>query len=398
MTSSTSHTNVLLLTQNIGSIECNTKELSSENKELTLAWTRSVASFLKREVKRGPIDVVVIHLQEIGGKKFNQAFNEYLRTVISQCYPDAAWCSGLLGPTKDDIITFTAMGSVLFLSQRMVDVASIWSFSKNHFVSISNWTDDESSEDYWRGAKFTNAGTSRKGYLLTTLCIGKSKPLNFVNLHLLHDGDNTVAASQLHPSEYVQKRAEALAEAVAKAPISSKQDPAFLFGDFNVRLDTHALKSMLEEKFQELIQLEKKKVSATDAVWEFLQNSQNWPTLKLLDKDAGYLQSTVRDKTGTLLEELPLEFGPTYLLEDDPSKIVNDSANKEIDKSTTFHDNDAALTACYKRHSRFPAWCDRVWFNEAGKSWLHEQESVAYWTATLHPMDHLSVYVRFAIQ
>ena len=389
---------VLLLCQNIGSIECNTKEVSTANQEMTLQWTRSVADFLKREEERfhAAVDVLVIHLQEIGGKKFNGAFNDYLRTVMPRCYPEAAWCSGLMGPAQDDATTFTAMGSILFLSQRVVNLASIWSFEKKRFVSISNWNNHEAKDGFYASSKFSNAGTSRKGYLLTTLRIGESRPINFVNLHLLHDADNSIAASQPHPSEYVLKRAEAMAETISAAPFSGSQDPIFLFGDFNLRLDTHSLKRILEDKFQQVIQLEKKKVLASDGVWEFLQDSQNWPILRALDKDAGFIQNYCRDKTGFGLHESPLEFGPTYLLEDDPAKCILNSANDGIDKSNGVHGNDPALTACYKRHSRFLAWADRIWFNEAGKDLLKEK-NVAYWTSSLHTMDHLPVYLRFSL-
>ena len=357
---------VLLLTQNIGSIECSTDEMTAENREMTLQWIKSVAAFVQ------DVDVLVLHVQEIGGKKFNRAFNDYLRSVISQCYPDAAWCSGLMGPARDDNTTFTALGSAFFLSERVVDKAKLFSFTKKEFIPVTNWNENE-RDTFYQGTKFSNVGTSRKGYSLSTLKFGE-KTLNFVNAHLLHDADNSVAVSQPHPSEYSLKRAEALTEAMAT--ISKHDEPLFLFGDFNLRLDTHRLKAMLEEKFKEEIQVMKKKIHASDKVWEYLEDNQNLLTLKELDQDAPFLRQTVHDATGLSLQELAIEFGPTYLLEDDPSKQTR---------------NDKP---CYKRRSRFLAWCDRVWFNEAGKALLHDEK---YWTASFHPMDHLPVYLQFSL-
>jgi len=487
--------NVLLLTQNIGSIDCNDsatadgggqeEEKNKEGvvpsgvKDRTIRWIRSVASFLERQEKicrndcgssdqkkvgenpfgRRAIDVVVLHLQEIGGKKFNGTFNDYLQTVIHRCYPAAVWCSGLMGCLEsDDRNSFTAMGTVLFLGTERA--ASIWSFEKNKFLS------DEPEkgtirEECYHGAKFSAAGKSRKGYLLTSIKVGPTI-LNFMNLHLFHDADNTVSASQPFPSEYTRKRAAAAAEAIEKTAkiidgilvhddnvndttgtTSDTADPPpapplFLFGDFNLRLDACRLKGFLQrqkprkrkrpdEEASTVIRLERKRVHAPPEVWRFLRTARNWPSLKdEFDSDAAYIRGVVEEKTGSVLEELPVRFGPTYLLDDDPSTAraasneePNRSCGTEDDEeernSNEMHGDAAALGASYQT-TRFPAWCDRVWYNKSGKDLLmggehnndgssssssNDTAKVAYWTAPLYPMDHSAVhsavYLRFRI-
>jgi hypothetical protein len=402
--------NILLLTHNIGSVECSIDdEVAPENTEKILNWVTSVDAFIQTEEKRGksPIDLVVIHVQEIGGKKFNRPFNQLLQSIVCQCWPDAAWCSGLLGPFQDDDLTFTAMGTVIFLGKRVTDQSSLWSFRDKNFVDVQDIPSSSLQEvtqmemsgtsPFFFGAKFSSAGPSRKGFLLTTLQVG-STSLNFLNLHLCHDSDNTVAVAQPFPSEYSLKRAEALTEAVKKVSkvIDIHNEPLFLFGDLNLRLDTHSLMTFLEEKFDETIQVEKKKVMASARVWDFLHCRNNWVDLKQLDKDAAALQEIVRQKTDLKLAERPIEFGLTYLLEDDQLKARRNRLNQYIDASNDYHGNDDALSACYQR-TRFPAWCDRVWYNTAGGT-LVERGKCVYWNASLYPMDHLPVYLQLQLE
>jgi hypothetical protein len=398
--------NILLLTHNIGSVECSTDdEVAPENKEKILNWVKSVDTFIQTEEKRGkgPVDLLVIHMQEIGGKKFNGPFNRLLKDIVCQCWPGAGWCSGLLGPFQDDSTNYTALGAAIFLGKRVTDQSSLWSFRYKNFVAVldipssplqGKQTEMNGRSAFFFGKKFSTAGSSRKGFLLTTLRSG-STSLNFLNLHLFHDSNNAVAAAQPFPSEYSLRRAEALTEAVMEVSkvIDIHNEPLFLFGDLNLRLDTHCLKTLLEETCDEIIQVEKKKVKASSIAWDFLHLAKSWVDLKQLDKEGAALQDTVREKTGLELAERPIDFGPTYLLEDDHSKARCNRLNGDVDKSTDCHSNDEAVTGCYQR-ARFPAWCDRVWYNTPGRS-LVEGGKCVYWNASLYPMDHLPVYLLF---
>ena len=84
-------------------------------------------------------------------------------------------------------------------------------------------------------------------------------------------------------------------------------------------------------------------------------------------------------------------------------------AEDEERSSNEMRGDDAALGAPYQT-TRFPAWCDRVWYNKSGKELLmgweqtndgsstsNDTAKVAYSTAPLYPMDHSAVYLRFRI-
>jgi hypothetical protein len=373
----------LLLSQNIGSIECSTDEVTPENKELTAKWIQSVKDLIVKEEARvnASLDVVVLHLQEVGGKKFNKAFIHHLGSVIHQCNPHhGGWCSGLIMPDEDDGITFTAMATVFFVASRLVEVCSLLSFRHRVFVALTDspvlWVGTRRA--LFHGAKFSAAGTSRKGYLLTSLRVG-SKVFNFTNVHLFHDADNALAARE-SPSEYATLRSQALLELANEvSPVINRDDPFFVFGDFNFRLDVARIVKALQQQFGQPVVLGKKKVEAPDAVWRYLQDPANWDEVRTFDTEGPAVLRALRDQTGMHLSEPLRNFGPTYLVETEPSLI---------DKNRTI---SAADSIVFHR-DRFPAWCDRVWMNVVAGARI---DRLAYWTASLYPMDHIPVQLRF---
>ena len=374
----------LLLAQNIGTIECSTDEMTPENKDLTAAWVDSVRKHIIDEETRvgAPIDIVVLHLQEVGGKKFNNAFNLHLAQHVQQCTPyKGGWCSGLIMPDSNDGVTFTAMATVFFVGPRLVDLCSVLSFRHRVFISLADnpvqWVG--SRRALFHGAKFTAAGTSRKGFLITSLRIG-NQTFNFVNVHLFHDADNSVAAKE-SPSEYAGKRVDALCEIASElAVVTSPDDPLFIFGDFNFRLDIGRVVKALQQQFGQPITLGKKKVDAPDAAWKYLQDPENWEELRTFDTEGPVVMRTLRERKGLQLSEPQRAFGPTYLRETEPDLIASNATTTGPDPTV------------FKR-DRFPAWCDRVWMNANGAK---QAESMAYWTADLFKMDHQPVQLRFS--
>ena len=375
----------LLLSQNIGAIECNTDELSAANKDLTSQWIQSVKAHMSEEERRvgAPIDIFVLHLQEVGGKKFNQAFISHLSAVISQCTPYAgSWCSGLILPDENDGITFTAMATAIFVAPRLVDVCSLLSFRHRVFIALSDgpvqWVGGRRA--LFHGAKFSEAGSSRKGFLLTSLRVG-TRVFNFVNVHLFHDADNSVAAKE-SPSEYATKRVSALLELAEEiAPVTNLDDALFVFGDFNFRLDVGRLAKALQQQFSQPITLGKKKVDAPEAAWKYLQDPANWEELRTFDTEGPSVLRALRETAGLHLAELQRGFGPTYLLETE-EELLQKNATTTGDQRLVFH------------RDRFPAWCDRVWLNASAASVV---ENTAYWTAPLTALDHRPVQLRFSM-
>lgn len=399
---------VLLVTQNVGSIECSGCKagVTDEVVEMTKGWIKTFSHFLNAQARQNGaniIDVLVVNLQEIGGKKHNAHFNKFLATQVRQLYPEAGWCSGLLMAAEDDDVLFTAMGTVIFLSPRAVPVSSLLSVRHRTYVAVADdpTTYTGNSNYLFHGAKFSNAEKSRKGYLLASLRVGYTV-MNFLNLHLFHDADNAVAISE-SPSKYVGKREEAFLEAMQEVlPVVQPDDPLFIFGDFNTRLDGLRLIRHLKASFSVDVEMGKKEIVAPPPVWDFLNNPRNQQKLLEFDIEAQRLMDIVERETKSLLGEFPVRFMPTYLFEDTGAM----TADGEPDV--------ASLNSRRYKKERLPAWCDRVWFNSSALSVIAKgpvprgtpmARAVAeattsmytYDSASMHAMDHKAVFLHFQL-
>ena len=577
--------------------------LTEELQLNTQSWINSVNSFIvTEEVKAGrPVDLCVLHLQEIGGKKFSRAFNAYLNAHIKGCFPtftgntahyrpaadhrnelqekikQKGWCSDVLMCDQDDGLTFTAMGTVLYVSARVLPHASLLSFPHRTFISLldapllnvhpgdlnplhdsdtaasigskalgssgslvgldeksglvksvttpnfmadayaaarSNQSPSASSLRHspsltnptttsptnpclaghhshtsvnkyamFNGFKFSNAGTSRKGYLHVALEIG-SRICHFVNVHLFHDDDNTKAVTK-SPSEYADRRVAAIVEMLGSisAHIKPHKDALFIFGDFNFRLDLCRLVKMIQEKFQTTLDLEKKKIKTKEPrIWEWLQNPVNWPELRQFDNEGERVMAEVAahawppDSSNPKrtrnqqslphvfeLAELKRSFGPTYLIETEPkarkahfmdyrhnpilslttngesagghptetvmNASMRSSGSTSISPRSSSRSSNASNSSQHSQNGansgdhgsginiysnnnykdlldgldpdevilnrvRFPAWCDRVWFNAAayngGRIIDNQNENQSSSTASNEETDYSS--------
>lgn len=487
--------NMVLITQNIGAADpfdvpkdqpADKTVVPDKIKDLWLRWAASCADMLAQEEERNggePIDVFVLHVQEIGGKGFSAPMIDFLNDTHRICYPTCGWSSGLLMSRDNDVKTFTALGSFIFLSPRTAACASILDFrhrtyrriadvdgisngrgssNNNSSSSINAFTshggamlgeelaasgDNPSAasassaaaaagavsisatqlrRDICYPAKFVNADTSRKGFVLASLRVGR-RVFNFMNLHLFHDADNAVAAS-VSPSPYVARRIEAFLEALSEtACVVDEADPLFIFGDLNLRLDTHGLMNALKEQGMEP-KVDKKKVSGDPAAWEAVTSPAKWMWMQGFDHEPTTLFAQALQEHGQRLHEAPVRFGPTYLVNENKTRAMSDA---EVLAAAPFHrgcnqgpldDEDEYSSqpvtspshrAVYQPH-RFPAWCDRIFFNEAAAELFVEtskprkQKSSAsasavkpkvycdplYSSAPVVHMDHLSVMLR----
>lgn len=448
------HPSFLLLTQNLGSLEGSESSVSDKCRRKTMAWvahlkdhidaielermklnaatTSSSSSSQQQGLSDTPpqseeeettvtesdeIDVVVIHMQEIGGKKFSAPFNNLLASVLPTARPNAAWCSGLLMPTENDPHVFTAMGTVIFLSKRVAPFASLLSVRHRTYITVSDDPveyvgGNANSHFLFHGAKFSNADTSRKGYLLTSLRIG-STAFNFVNVHLFHDADNTVVVGNPFPSEYASKRLLATVEAINEiAPVVSGGDPLFVFGDFNMRLDGRGLAQICKDTTGADISVGKKKVTAQRPFWDFLEDPAHLPALLQLDKETQPALEAVASATGIELGEMPRKFLPTYMYDDSDG-----DGGSEPDEVVASGDGSRPKQHSKKKrgkrkfgHERLPAWCDRVMMNPAAAAIVATggkasnsrpiatelpEKKFAYDAVGLGSMDHNAVFLLF---
>jgi hypothetical protein len=319
------------------------------------------------------IDVVVIHVQEIGGKKYNAVFNEYLGNAFRTMRTNAGWCSGLLMQPQNCDSTFTAMGVVIFLSKRVVPITSVLSVRHRTYVAVS---DDPisytggSAGSLFLGAKFSNAEKSRKGYLLTSLRIGNTC-MNFVNLHLYHDADNATAAAE-SPSRYTPRRLEAFLEAMSEViPVVNPEDPLFIFGDLNTRLDAKQVLDYMANRLalgEGDIKMGKKEISAPESFWEFFMSRDNHSELHQFDREPAMLMDALAEQSGIELCELPIHFPPSYMLDDtqhdgrfhEEYGCTKDGCRTRIAAATSTFAKKKLRP--YKRE-RMPAWCDRIFMN-----------------------------------
>jgi hypothetical protein len=347
---------MLLLTQNIGAIEANEADVTADTKARVQSWIGELVKFFDSVSSRleNPVDVFVVHLQELGGKKFNGPFNRYFAEVLSTAYPAAGWCSGLLMPAEECDQTFTAMGTVMFVSHRLIPITSILSVRHRIYVALEDNPHEVvgSQEYFFHGAKFSNAEKSRKGFLLTSLRIGP-KIINFVNLHLFHDADNSVAVKE-SPSTYVFRRREALTEAMVEiSPLVSERDPLYIFGDFNFRLDGQKLITHIQNKFSCAVTMGKKAMEAPPEVLEYFnQCESHLDELLSFDQEGAEAMAVAASTTGIELGEFKRGFRPTYAYSV-PVSHNPEKGGASLQRKRPYN------------FARLPAWCDRVLFNPA---------------------------------
>ncbi|RNF25671.1 putative inositol-1,4,5-trisphosphate (IP3) 5-phosphatase [Trypanosoma conorhini] len=366
------------------------------------------------------LDVIVVHFQEIGGKEAGAESNALFAEALRMLLPEAAWSSGLLMEANNDAQRFTALGTIVFLAHRMCPISSILSLRHRTFVAVADdpATYCSSPTFLFHGGKFSGAASARKGYLLTSLRFG-TVVVNFLNLHLYHDDRNTEAAAA-SPSVYAARRQEALLEAVAECMVFvAPQDPLFIFGDFNTRLDTHSFLKHLKETRQMEVQLSAKDVQAPDCFWELFTESQQAGAMKKFDVELQRLMDVVAQQSGVELAEFAIRFPPTYSrlavgesMRSRP-KPKGDVEGGEGDGGSDDDDDDddgggelkkgsergrkaprretgpgegavalvlsritAMPTRGYSRQ-RVPAWCDRVVWNPAGLELMTGQRSAS---------------------
>lgn len=340
----------MLITSNLGSL--------FEIPALIPPW---ISEFGKHILEHKP-NFIAIHLQEIGGKDWqkcmprvddyidkllaNDVMKDYNRSI---CFFDKDF--------KSDQ-TFTALGCI-YLVHSSIQNACLYNFCSKSFEELSLGNQSIVNvhvsslcvatkypiDFYPQFPEWT-----RKGHIYTKWQI-EGKPLEFVNIHLFHDQDNTIAIQE-SPSVYSVNRQRAL-EYSLKAFSDLKLDicPQFIFGDFNFRLNQCQLEqfllgngfqnkkddndngktklNLIHENGNYLI-IEKKKFSFK--VDELMADNK---ALQQFDTELEYFKES--------LFEIPITFTPTYPLSE-----------------------SLELPQLYAE-TRAPSWCDRILMNKLAR-------------------------------
>ncbi|KAG5510150.1 hypothetical protein JKF63_07046 [Porcisia hertigi] len=331
---------------------------------------------------------------------------------------------------------FTAIGSIVFLSPRVMGIASCLSVPHRTYIPI---VDDPltyvgEAGRLFHSGKFSEAGRSRKGFVLISLRLGTVQ-LNVCNVHLFNDDDNRVALAS-SPSRYAARRARAMKETIAEcSAVVDLSEPLFIFGDFNMRMDGKSLLGWVEEKLQITVRPEKKRLRCPEHFWKLFSDPVMLQELRArFDSEPQHLMDEVALLSGVELAEMPVHFAPTYsrvpyrtrtaaaATAADATGVreaeAMTDAQRQMSSPKGFPGRADAicavdqeqveataatlpslvrspcsslppppppspppvnvplkhLTASLRRHNfchgRLPAWCDRVFFNVAGLEWI----------------------------
>ncbi|KAG5484783.1 hypothetical protein LSCM1_06608 [Leishmania martiniquensis] len=314
---------------------------------------------------------------------------------------------------------FTAIGSIVFLSPRVMGIASCLSVPHRTYIPIVDdpLTYAGDAGRLFHSGKFAEAGRSRKGFLLLSLRLGTVQ-FNVCNVHLFNDDDNRVALAN-SPSPYTSRRARALKEAIAEcSAVVDLSEPLFIFGDYNVRMDGKALTQWVEETMQMTVRPEKKRLRGPDLFWELFTDPIRQRELRTrFDIELQHMLDEVALLSSVELAEMPIHFAPTYSripcrsrtgaaadaaaprdaaaasdAQHHTSALKGSSGRATGVRAEEQEETEAIrprpplstppaasvprthLTASPYRnnfcHDRLPAWCDRVLFNVAGLEWI----------------------------
>ncbi|KPI82856.1 putative inositol-1 4 5-trisphosphate (IP3) 5-phosphatase [Leptomonas seymouri] len=323
-----------------------------------------------------------------------------------------ASCTEMDGGEGEADPYFTAIGSIIFLSPRITGITSCLSVPHRTYIPIADdpVTYAGDAGRLFLSGKFSEAGRSRKGFLMASLRIGTVQ-FNVCNLHLLHDDDNRVAFAQ-SPSKYTDYRIRAVQEAMAEcSAVIDFEEPLFLFGDFNVRMDGKAFVQWAEANEHVTIRPGRKKLRCPEHLWTFFSDPARAAEFRrAFDGELQRLMDEVAMQTKTELGEMPVTFAPTYSRM--PYRQRGDTASEAASGVGEVHGSPLIAGAPDKRaqieeerpreadernqsqtpsmvavaeplsrvvasptrdnfsHDRLPAWCDRVLFNVAGLEWI----------------------------
>jgi len=363
---------VYTITQNIGALDGG--NLSDEVDPRTVRRTNLFWQSFAEWIKECSADVVVMHVQEIGGKRYHSLFQELFDSTSRSALPsDEYWCSGLL-MFADVGAGFTALGTLIWVRSTLLSRTKIYNYAMGAYVALPAQIPlTLSTTQFGLSHKLSEAEKSRKGVFFTHLLIGERK-MFFTNIHLYHDVDN-LGAIHKSPSVYAEKRVRGLVESIQVLLTkggASLSDSIYVFGDFNTRLDGLGFVQESNTGDTEKVRIEPKFIHMPPELWAQFSTPSAWPALRKYDKEGQVMMDAVAKTHKVHLCELPREFGPSY-------SIVNEEGLPEC--------------GSYK-DERLPAWCDHVFVNTVGLAAVSEFQ---YWICPLHILDHRGVYLMFTL-
>lgn len=389
------HTDVLLVTANVGSLFDNVGEIQGQ-------WLME----LYKTIYSYRPQFIALHFQEVGGKDYmaNMGYaenffrsietSEEMREFDRVCiYVDNRF-------QAED--SFTALGSMYFVHKTLKNIFQ-YDFNVKDFKPVSGQNKYTGSLDgvttvekekfpknFWPDFKW-----SRKGFMRTRWII-HNQGLDLVNVHLFHDASNLIACNS-SPSVYSANRKNALRYVINRISENYHTPlPFFLFGDFNFRLDTLSLIQHLSTSAE--VQRVSKEDSSNEVekiIFEEKDNNHQ-VLLHIEEKSFAYLhQAFFREDNGRALLKYDKEIAAFHdvIREEDITFPPSYPYSEDYTKPTQY------------MNTRCPAWCDRILMSHSAKDIIlrtreDRENCLAY--NTLGPNvcmgDHKPVFLFFALK
>lgn len=344
----------LLVTANVGTIF----EMPDD---LLKLWVGQVVKAIQSDGH----GFVAIHMQELGGKNFDQGL-EHVQPLLDSLRSASGMDQYTASIAVLDMVpktsSYTALGAIYLVHQEVS--AKVYNFDASQWDEVNDHLVLDNSKGcssacYRRSrfpaTLFPNMPNARKGYCHMRWQLN-GREVDLVNVHLFHDASNLEALSQA-PSAYAVTRNTAIryvADTVL-GDIDPSKDAAFVFGDMNFRLDLkHVVEYIAENKG-----VTGKTVKTNEGVPQeirLLGSDDKEPVLVVTGKKFRYYNpKSFIEQNGQewrqfdveptnlpeSLHELPVRFEPSY------------AYAEEVDQPRGF-----LIKRC-------PAWCDRILMTQA---------------------------------
>lgn len=206
-------------------------------------------------------DFIAIHMQEVGGKNFEECSSQVPEFVqgIASLLCDLGYSTGrayldLEYELEDD---YNALGSIFFISDNLRSVVKEYDFDSKTYLPMeagfemvtvnlnecSKLRKAKFPKHFWPAIKWGRKGFMHCRFRFDQGCV------DFVNVHLFHDESN-IALIHENPSLYSENRKRALNYVLDETHSVAGQPhdyPLFIFGDLNFRLDSPSFLNRLTE-------------------------------------------------------------------------------------------------------------------------------------------------------
>ncbi|PAV83681.1 hypothetical protein WR25_21699 [Diploscapter pachys] len=238
---------ILLITSNAGS-------LFEKDCRLHVGWLQTI----EERVHAENIDMLVLHTQETGGKKFEECsyqvpiIVDQLRNRLNEFQIIRAWAD--IEYESED---YTALGVYVFIKESAAKYIEQYNFHTNRFetlhrgfsLTLSNFEKNpylikyKFPKEFWPAIKW-----GRKGYMHTRWRIS-NRIIDFVNAHLFHDESN-LALIHENPMQYSENRKRAMDFIIQRLAefANGHKEHLFIFGDLNFRLDSTSFLNRITAK------------------------------------------------------------------------------------------------------------------------------------------------------